>query len=61
LPSEGQVPKGGLIAAGGDLRDGDQWWFVHTDGLYASPDGGRILIRVLDASGRPILAEKKPR
>ena len=61
LPSQGRVPKGGLIAACGDLHHGDQWWFVHTDGLYASPDGGRSLIQVLDASGRPILAEQKPR
>jgi hypothetical protein len=61
LPSEGRVPKGGLIAACGDLHQGDQWWLVHTDGLYASPDGGRSLIPVLDASGRPVLAQKNPR
>lgn len=52
LPAQGTVPQGGLIAASGDSHLGDQWWFVHTDGLYASPDGGRHLAKVLDASGQ---------
>ena len=51
LPSKGTVPKGGLIATCGDTRLGEQWWFVHTDGLYFSPDGGATLRKVLDESG----------
>jgi hypothetical protein len=39
LPPKGTAPRGGLIAACGDSRQGDRWWFVHTDGLYTSPDG----------------------
>jgi hypothetical protein len=52
LPAKGAVPKGGLIAACGEHAQGDQWWFVHTDGLYFSPDGGATLSKVLDESGR---------
>ena len=48
LPAQGTVPQGGLIAAWGDLHAGEQWWFVHTDGLYFSPDGGKHLAKVLD-------------
>ena len=51
LPSKGTAPKGGLIAACGDHLRGDRWWFVHTDGLYASPDGGATLHKVMDESG----------
>ena len=53
LPARGTVPQGGLIAACGDSHLGDKWWFVHTDGLYSSPDGGRHLAKVMDESGRP--------
>jgi hypothetical protein len=53
LPAQGTVPRGGLIAAAADLMQGEQWWFVHTDGLYRSLDGGRQVSRVLDAAGRP--------
>jgi hypothetical protein len=52
LPSKGAVPKGGLIAACGDPHQGNQWWFVHTDGLYYSPDGGEHLSKFMDESGR---------
>jgi predicted GH43/DUF377 family glycosyl hydrolase len=52
LPSHGTVPKGGLIATCGDPHQGDKWWFVHTDGLYSSPDGGEHLTKVMDESGR---------
>ena len=45
------MPKGGLIAACGDQDQGDKWWFVHTDGLYFSPDGGENLHNVLDELG----------
>ena len=51
LPAKGTAPQGGLIAACGDSRRGDKWWFVHTDGLYFSPDGGRTLKKVLDQKG----------
>lgn len=53
LPAQGTVPRGGLIAAAADLMQGEQWWFVHTDGLYRSLDDGRQVSRVLDAAGRP--------
>lgn len=52
LPSEGAVPKGGLIAVCGDPHQGDRWWFVYTDGLHFSPDGGRHLEKIMDESGR---------
>jgi len=48
----------GLIAACGDPRQGDRWWFVHTDGLYTSPDGGVTLNKFLDESGRQCGAAK---
>lgn len=46
------MPKGGLIAACGDQDQGDKWWFVYTDGLYFSPDGGAHTTKVLDEAGR---------
>jgi hypothetical protein len=52
LRCKGEVPTGGLIAACGDHRLGNDWWFVHTDGLYFSPDGGATLRKVMDESGR---------
>lgn len=48
------VPQGGLISVCGDQAAGMQWWFVFTDGLYASTDGGRSLTKVLDAAGRTL-------
>jgi hypothetical protein len=54
LPTKGTVPKGGLIAACGDQNQGDKWWFVHTDGLYHSTDGGTTLKKVLDEKGTPV-------
>lgn len=51
LPTKGAVPKGGLIAVCADVHQGAQWWFVHTDGLYCSSDGGTTLSRVLDEKG----------
>ena len=53
LAAKGAVPKGGLIAACGDVHQGEQWWFVHADGLYFSPDGGATLTKIMDESGRP--------
>ena len=52
LAPKGSAPKGGLIAVCGEERLGDKWWFVHTDGLYFSPDGGSTLTKILDESGR---------
>ncbi len=49
LPNKGEIPQGGLIAICADVHQGDRWWFVYTDGLYTSPDGGVTLHRVLDA------------
>jgi len=53
LPAKGAVPKGGLIATCGDSHLGDKWWFVHTDGLYYSPDGGVNLTKIMSELGRP--------
>jgi len=52
LQPAGDVPRGGLIAVCGDRAQGQVWWFVCTDGLYASTDGGQHLKRVMDESGR---------
>ena len=53
LPTQGSVPRGGLIAVCGDVNLGDQWWFVFTDGLYFSQDGGATLKQVMDERGSP--------
>lgn len=53
LSVKGTVPKGGLISACGDQHRGDKWWFVHTDGLYHSADGGSTLTKVMDERGKP--------
>ena len=52
LPSKGTVPQGGLIAVSGDESLGQHWWFVYTDGLYQSADGGTTFTKVLDELGR---------
>lgn len=52
-PVTGDVPRGGLIAVCGDVALGERWWFVCTDGLYRSRDGGKSLAKVLGESGRP--------
>jgi hypothetical protein len=51
LAPGGDIPTGGPIAITGDVHLGQQWWFLHTDGLYFSPDGGRRLTRLLDHRG----------
>ena len=51
LNIQGNVPGGGLVAVTGEHRLGQNWWFVYTDGLYHSMDGGKSLAKVLDASG----------
>ena len=53
LAPQGEVPSGGLIGAAGDLRQGEKWWFVFTDGLYASMDGGGHLKKITDPQGSP--------
>ena len=50
----GSVPKGGLVAVTGEYRVGEKWWFLYTDGLYYSPDGGKNMTKVLDASGKDV-------
>jgi len=49
---KGDVPRGGLIAVTGEHHVGETWWFVYTDGLYCSWDGGKTLVKVLSATGR---------
>lgn len=46
-----------MIAVSGDVREGQRWWFVCTDGLYASTDGGVTLRRVLDTFGSVVWAD----
>ena len=48
---DSRVPPVRLIAVAGDERLGEEWWFVHTDGLYHSTDGGGTVARVLDERG----------
>ena len=50
-PIKGDVPTGGLIAVTGEHRVGETWWFVYTDGLYGSTDGGKRMVKVLIAAG----------
>jgi hypothetical protein len=50
-PVAGHVPEGGLIAVCGDRWLGEKWWFVFTDGLYYSPDGGEHLTKVMEPGG----------
>jgi hypothetical protein len=52
LSPNGVVPLGGLISTCGDVHLGEKWWFVCTDGLYCSTDGGKNLTKVLESSGR---------
>jgi hypothetical protein len=40
-----------MIAVAGDVRLGRRWWFVHTDGLWTSEDGGHTRRRLLDRWG----------
>ena len=40
---KGTAPKGGLIALACEHRVGEKWWFVYTDGIYYSTDGGKTL------------------
>jgi len=51
---EGDVPKGGLIATCGEYKQGETWWFVYTDGLYFSTDGGKSMVKVLSETGVPV-------
>lgn len=37
----------------GEPVHGDQWWFVHTDGLFFSANGGVTPKKVLDSHGKP--------
>jgi hypothetical protein len=39
--------KDGLIAAACDMSEGKIWYFLHTDGLYHSADGGATVSKVL--------------
>jgi len=52
VPKSGNIqeplPKGGLIAVACDREQGRTWYFLHTDGLYASIDGGTTIRKVLD-------------
>jgi len=47
----GDVSGEGLIACAGDVHQGNIWWFLHTDGLYYSGDGGKTLKKILDQRG----------
>jgi hypothetical protein len=47
LNPQGDKPSGGLIATVGDIEQGEHWWFVFTDGVFFSTDGGETLLRVM--------------
>ena len=51
---EGSVPSGGLISVIGEHHIGKKWWFLYTDGLYYSADGGKTMNKVLDPSGNGV-------
>lgn len=51
LTPKGTPPPGGLIAAAGDAHLGGSWWFVYTDGLYFSADGGAHLKKIMGERG----------
>ena len=51
VPIHGDVPRGGMISICADVNLGQIWWFVYTDGLYLSTDGGTTLKRVLGPKG----------
>ncbi len=51
---KGDVPHGGLIAAFGEYQQGEKWWFVYTDGLYSSSNGGMSMVKVLSEAGVPV-------
>ena len=53
----GAVPPGGPIAVCGDEEGGDAWWFVYTDGLCHSPDGGAHMTKIMDA-GRTLASAR---
>jgi len=46
--NQSELPSGGLIAIACDPKQGAVWYFLHTDGLYASVDGGRSIRKVLE-------------
>lgn len=51
-----QRPKGGVIAIACDQTDGRIWYFLHTDGLFLSTDGGETITKILgDQPGKPIV------
>jgi hypothetical protein len=41
-------PRGGLIAIACDQADGNLWYFLHTDGLFVSKDGGATIAKILE-------------
>ncbi len=47
------LPHGGMIAAACDERHGQRWFFVCTDGLFVSEDGGKTLVKALTEVGDP--------
>ena len=54
LEIKGDVPGGGLIAVTGELHEGEICWFLFTDGLYRSTDGGIQMSRILDKNGKTV-------
>ena len=40
----------GTIAIAGELKEGNLWWFVRTDGIYRSVDGGKTLAKIVSES-----------
>jgi hypothetical protein len=43
---EGGPAAGGLISVAPDRLNGERWWFLFSDGLYRSDDGGAHLLKL---------------
>jgi hypothetical protein len=46
LTPKGEIPRGGLVAVAGDVNLGERWFFLHTDALYTSTDGGKTVRKI---------------
>ncbi len=46
IKMQGGPAAGGLIAIAPDRANGDRWWFLFSDGLYRSDDGGAHLLKL---------------
>ena len=59
LSTTSELPKGGLISIACDQSNGKLWYFLHTDGLFLSQDGGETISKVLDSTPSNTTSENK--